>query len=453
MSSISIPSVPEGDASSSPDGHLDALAAAGRVGRDGDRSTHVIEGRRPDAVAYPGDLRELQDILSVASTRSLTVAPWGGGTRVEIGNPLDTLDLVVDMSDLNGVVEHNPADLTATVRAGITVSALQKVLAGHGQFVALDPPLPDRATLGGTLAVGLSGPLKWHYGSPRDVVIGMAVAQIDGKLTRSGGQVVKNVSGYDMSRLHIGGLGTLGVIAEVSLKLTPLPSRSKTVLATFDGPEGSLGAALDIFGGHVVPLSLAAFDEGADRLMDAERGEGAYYLAVGLGGRPLTLERQVRETMAACSRHDARQTDTLDGEDASALWRSVADFGWDAATMPALGLRASVLPSRTPELVQALRTGPTPAIVVHPAHGTVLAGWGAAGEPLSDDEASDVLAKATGAATELGGHAIVERAAPGVKARHDVWVGAGEQLSITRRLKEQFDPRGLLNPGRFVGRL
>ncbi len=435
-----------------PDSYLDALSqAAGKVGGDDDRSMHAIEGRRPDAVVYPADLRELQNVLSVASDRGLAVAPWGGGTRVAYGNPLKRLDLVVDMSDLNGVVEHNPADLTATVQAGITISALQGVLADHGQFVALDPPLPDRATLGGALAVGLSGPLKWQYGSPRDVVIGMAAAQIDGKLTRSGGQVVKNVSGYDMSRLHMGGLGTLGIIAEVSLKLAPLPARRATVVATFDGLQECLGAALEVFGGRVVPLSMAAFDEGADRLMGAGRGGGPHYLAVGLGGRPLTLGRQVKETTSACSRHGARRVETLEAGPAGALWRSVADFGWDGATAPALGLRAGVLPSRTPELVQALRTGPTPAIVVHPAHGTVLAGWGAAGEPLPDDEASEVLLRATDAARGLGGHVVVERATPGVKARHDVWAGAGEQPSITRRLKQQFDPQGLLNPGRFVG--
>ena len=435
-----------------PDSHLDALSqAAGRVGDDVDRSMHAIEGRRPDAVVYPADLRELQDVLSVASDRGLAVAPWGGGTRAAYGNPLKRLDLVVDMSDLNGVVEHNPADLTVTVQAGITMSTLQEVLSDHGQFVALDPPLPSRATLGGTLAVGLSGPLKWQYGSPRDVVIGMASAQIDGKLTRSGGQVVKNVSGYDMSRLHIGGLGTLGIIAEVSLKLTPLPSRRATVVATFDGLQECLGAALDVFDGRVVPLSMAAFDERANRLMDADRGEGAHYLAVALGGRPLTLERQIKEITSACSRQGARRVATLEADEAGALWRSVADFGWDAATAPALGLRASVLPSRTPELVQALRTDPTPAIVVHPAHGTVLAGWGAAGEPIPDDEASEVLLRATRAAGELSGLVVVEHASPGVKARHDVWGGAGEQPSITLRLKRQFDPQGLLNPGRFAG--
>ena len=153
---------------------------------------------------------------------------------MEVGRPPERLDAVVEVSHLDAIVEHNPADLTVTAQAGIIVAGLQRVLGEEGQFLAIDPPLPDRATIGGTLASGADGPLRWHYGHPRDSVIGMRVVQADGTVTKSGGQVVKNVSGYDMSRLHIGGLGTLGVIAEVSFKLTPLPQRQATLLGGFE---------------------------------------------------------------------------------------------------------------------------------------------------------------------------------------------------------------------------
>ena len=174
-----------------------------------DIADHRVDGLCPSVVALPQTVPELSQIIAVASEANLAITPWGGGTRLELGNKIERLDVVVGLSGLRRVVQHNPADLTATVESGITLGELQKKLTQQGQFLPLDPPLPDRATVGGSLATRTSGPLKWQFGNPRDFVIGMKVVQADGKVTRSGGQVVKNVSGYDMARLHIGGLGTL----------------------------------------------------------------------------------------------------------------------------------------------------------------------------------------------------------------------------------------------------
>ncbi|MDE2822602.1 MAG: FAD-binding oxidoreductase, partial [Chloroflexota bacterium] len=188
--------------------------------------------------------QEISEAISVAAEHGLSVSPLGGKTRTDLGNVPESLDLAIDTTGLDQVLVHNAADLMATVEAGITVSRLQDVLAEHGQFLAIDPPLSDRATIGGTLAVGWSGPMTWQNWSPRDIVIGMRTVMANGTITKTGGQVVKNVSGYDMARMHIGALGTLGIITEVSFKLTPLPARQATVMATFDSDANCLGAAL-----------------------------------------------------------------------------------------------------------------------------------------------------------------------------------------------------------------
>ena len=201
---------------------------------------YSVDGLAPSLIVRPSDIHQLSRAMAVAVDHRLAVAPRGGGTRIEVGSPPDRLDAVVEVSRLDDVIEHNPADLTVTTQAGITISSLRRVLEKKAQFLAIDPPLPDRATIGGTLASGADGPLRWHYGHPRDSVIGMRVVQADGTITKSGGQVVKNVSGYDMSRLHVGGLGTLGVIAEVSFKLTPLPQRQATLLGGFESMETAL---------------------------------------------------------------------------------------------------------------------------------------------------------------------------------------------------------------------
>ena len=251
-------------------------------------------------MVFPKGIRELSDALTATWEDSLAVAPWGGGTRTELGNPLRRLDVVVDMSHLNGVVEHNPSDLTLTVEAGITLGALQRILVEHGQFLALDPPLPDRATIGGTLATGVSGPTKWQYGNPRDLVIGMKVVQADGQVVKSGGRVVKNVSGYDMARLHIGGLGSLGIIAEASFKLTPLPRNETTLVAAFGSGRRCLETGLSIFHSDVTPLALTSFDRCANEQGEVVSLDGDHFLAIRLGGRPLTLQRQVRECLSLC---------------------------------------------------------------------------------------------------------------------------------------------------------
>ena len=435
----------------------DKLKDAGLTVKTGDEAAgHSIDGMIPEIVVYPADLRELSLVMEEASREDVVVAPWGGGTSTTLGNPLERLDAVVDMSRLDRIVEHNPADLTATVQAGITLDNLQRVLGEHGQFLALDPPLPDRATLGGTLATGVSGPLKWQYGSPRDVVIGMKVVQADGRVTKSGGQVVKNVSGYDMSRLHIGGLGTLGIIAEVSLKLTPLPVNQATVVASYDTVRQSGDAGLDIFHSHVMPLALTMFDAESNSRMRAVKLSGAGFLAVRLGGRPLTLERQVRECRSLCHLHGASKIEVMPDTDATSVWRRLADFGWDEETAPASGGRASVPPSRVLELLEALErpedsSTPRPSIVSHPAHGTVLVSWYDSVGGLLGEVAADVLCETRDTVHRLGGRMVIERCPSDVKHRFDVLDDVGEPVSIIRRLKEQYDPKRILNPGRFVG--
>lgn len=441
-------------ATSDVQGFIDALAGTVKTGEEA--SSYAIEGAVPRAVARPSTTEELGHVLEAASERNVAVAPWGGGTRVAVGNALERLDAAVDLSGLADVVDHNPADLTATVQAGMTISRLQEVLGEHGQFLALDPPLPHRATLGGTLATAVSGPMKWQYGSPRDVVIGMKVVQADGKVIESGGQVVKNVSGYDMARLHIGGLGTLGIIAEVSLKLTPLPVGQSTLVAVYDDLNSSIEAGLAVFHSDVMPLALTAFDGNANERMRAVEIRGGGFLAIRLAGRPLTLERQIRECRSVCEALGPSEVALLPGDDASGVWRSLADFGWDDGTAPEIGVRASLVPTRVQELAEALPTfaqdgALEPAMVAHPAHGTVLMGWYGDETGSHDDRAAALVREVRDGVHQLEGVSTIEKCPPDVKAGIDVWDSVGESEAVMRRVKEQYDPGRILNPGRFVG--
>ena len=405
----------------------------------------AIDGTTPDGVVSPRNTDELGKLLSFANEEELAVAPRGGGTQLGLGNRLKRLDVVADVSRLNRVVQHNAADLTLAVEAGITLAKLRETLAVEGQFLALDAPLPDRATIGGILASGTSGPLKWQYSSARDLVIGMKVAQADGRITQSGGNVVKNVSGYDMARLHVGGLGTLGIITEVSFKLTPMPRHETTLIAKFDTVEHCLDAALGIFNSGVMPLALTAFNRTVGErigINDGDSGECA--LAVRLGGRPRTLRRMENEAFFVIRERTA-QVDRLEDE-AGVVWSQLADFGYADGNESSVVARIALLPGSVARVISLLCGDDDAAIVAQPGYGMMSAHW--FGE--SEDPGGRIR-QARAYAHGVGGSLIVERAPPAVKDSLEVWDYTGGSLEVMKNLKAQYDPKGIFNPNRFTG--
>ena len=435
---------------------LQQIVGADHVSTDVDG--YLVDGLQPDFVVSPANVDELSRVLATLSDAMVAAVPWGGGTRIALGNRLRRYEAAIALTRLDRIVEHNPADLTVTVEAGITVAKLQASLSEHGQFLAIDPPLPDRATVGGTLATGLSGPLKWHYGAPRDLVIGMKVVQADGVVTKSGGSVVKNVSGYDMPKLHVGGLGTLGVIAEVSFKLSPLPKEQATLVATFTDNAKAHEAALLMFQGDVVPLALATLDPNAVGRLGADLPGETHVVAVKVGGRQRTLERQLNDCTGLARQAGATGVETLEGGAAATLWRAIADVGLSEGAGAAIMCRATVVPGEVANVVQALDRLPenedgNPAIVAHPAHGTVTACWFETGDDDLKAKASSLLSDAIYAVHACRGHLLIEACYAEPKDLFDAWDDPGESISIMRRMKEQYDPDGILNPGRYVGRL
>src|SRR5512146_1832754 len=188
----------------------------------------AIDGVQPQKIVEPGTAEQVAEVLAVASGNGLAVAPRGGGSKLAWGNPPRSLDLVLSTRRMAHVVEHAWGDMTATVEAGCTVAEFQRVLAEHGQRLALDPLWPETATIGGMLATNDSGSLRVRFGSLRDLVIGVTLALADGTLATSGGKVVKNVAGYDLPKLATGSLGTLGVITRAIFRLYPVPKEVRT---------------------------------------------------------------------------------------------------------------------------------------------------------------------------------------------------------------------------------
>ena len=437
-----------------------------------DSKNYRVDGVAPVDVATPSTEEELCDIVASANYDGLGIIPWGGGTRVALGNTPERPCLVLDMTNLNRVVSHNYADLTASFQAGANFGFVSEVLAQQGQFLPIDPPIPGRATVGGTLAAAVSGPLKWHFGHPRDTVIGMKVVQPDGTITKSGGQVVKNVSGYDMSRLHIGGIGSLGIILEASFKLTPIPMYERTLIASFDSVEEAVDASMRVFNSYVMPLAMTVFDPCVASRTGLDDGAERHHLAVRLGGRPRTLARQVDEMSAM---FDEASSQRESEGPSSSVWRPLSDFGWSPEAAPILNIRITALPSRICDIIKMVSqlrdSSLEPAALAEPGFGTVEANWFAPsdvsrhsresgnpqrGSPLGnpqEEAVMDIIAKLRKQVSRLGGTTVVQRCPPDVKAGIDVWGEDHPGMEVMRRMKRRYDPNGIMNPGRFVGRI
>lgn len=392
----------------------------------------AILGLVPRLVLEPATVGEAAEALRGLAADGLAVTFVGGGTDLELGAPPARLDAVLRTRRLARIREHAPSDQIVAVEGGMTLAALQHHLAAHGQRLAIDPPAPERATLGGIVAANAFGPRRLRYGAIRDLVIGITVVRADGVVARGGGKVVKNVAGFDLPRLLCGSLGTLGLVAEVVLRLHPLPERSATVVARRLTAAEAGAATRAVLDARLEPVAAAALPDG-DRFTLAIRFEAT---GPGVGD---ALARVLAGPMAG--------GEPVEGEEEAAVWarhdllRTSGDVR-AKATFPPARLDAAV--AALQPLRGALRGG---ALVLHPALGIAFV-TGA----LDDAAAAAGAIDAARGALLPGNGALVLAAAPAaLRARVDVWGPTAAGLEVMRRLKRELDPDGRLAPGRFVG--
>jgi glycolate oxidase FAD binding subunit len=397
-----------------------------------------VQGVRPLCVVTPGNVEELQATLRIAAERRAALAAWGGGTQQLIGAPPTRLDLVVRTTQLNRVLAHTPDDLTISVEAGMTFGTLRTYLAQHGQMLALDPPLPDRATIGGLIATATDGPRRLGYGTLRDVLIGIAVVEVGGRLSRGGGMVVKNVSGFDMMKLYLGSFGTLAVIASANFKLLPQPRAAGTILCRFNDPKPAFAALDELDGTQLAPVAAEYLNRSA---LAAVGQSGVCALALAAEGLPQAVERQMNDMSAIMRRHGAQSVERLDGSEAEALWAGIADLpqtatlAADEAVVKLSVLSADVASAIAQCEASAARFGSSVAINARALSGVLYA-----------RVRSVTAAALTTLTAELPGLQWVATTLPDTPR----WGAPPQGLDVMRRIREEFDPLRLLNPGRFL---
>ncbi len=410
------------------------MVAGARQGGPGD----AILGVMPRLVLEPATVEEAAEALAACARDRLRVAFVGGGTELDLGAPPAGLDVVLRTARLRRVVEHAPADQIAIFEAGLPLAEIQRHLAPHGQRLALDPPLAERATLGGIVATNAHGARRHRFGTSRDLVIGMTLVRADGTVARGGGKVVKNVAGFDVPRLLVGSLGTLALIATVSVRLHPLPEADATMLVPALSAAEVRALAAAMRAEQLEPVAIAALTEG-ERLRAAVRFEG---FAPGVA-------EQVKRLLALAERLRHRPEPLEDGA-ARAFWSRQDVIRTEGAlraklTAPPAALAEAVRGALTP-LLASLRGG---AAALYPALGIAYA----SGDPVEAAGTVHAVAAARAALSRLGGALVLSAAPAAVRLAADVWGPPPPALPLMRRLKDQLDPDHRLAPGRFVGGL
>jgi glycolate oxidase FAD binding subunit len=408
-------------------------------------------GDRPDVVLEPGDAAETADILRGAATHGLKFMPGGHGTRATLGARTRTVDAVLSTARLSRVVAYEPGDLTLTAQCGLGLAEIDTLLAQHGQWLPLQP-YRRRGTLGGLLASAADGVLDLGYGRPRDAVLGARVALSDGLTARARGRVVKNVAGYDVPRLMVGSMGSLGILLEVSLKVSPRPARQTAALLGFADVATALQAAQRVRAGQDEPVFL-----------DVLCGACEPQLALGFDGSDERVDGCRRRAVEAAQSAGSTGLLELDGEECVTLRRRLDDpvahllpgsHDSDAPDAPAAVIRWSgrptdLAPWLTASLDCAEQAGVPLRADARPGLGLAFLGVGPADHPAFTATLRTLLdgARCNGAAVLLAGP-------DALRADADlVWGPPPPDMDLMRRTQQALDPQGVFACGRFVGGL
>jgi len=422
----------------------------------------TVDGKAPQYVVYPQSAEQVAAVLKCAADHDLAVIPCRNLTKIGIGNPPRRYDVALSLKEMNRVWYYEPADLVISVEPGIKLSDFQRFVWRHRLWLPLDPPGGARASIGGILAANSSGPLRTAYGGPRDMVLGMKIATTEGKIVKTGGRVVKNVTGYDIAKFLIGSYGTLGVIVEASFKLYPLPAERATFVIPLAGLDAACELRRKVQQSHLQPLRMLLMDgatAGAARAFSpwgkGDRSE-KFELWIEAGGSATVIGRYARELEEMAARVPTT-VERLGVANTGDVWERIADLRTEIAqSFPdVVILRASLPIARGEEFLGR-------------AHAEADSGrlWRASfAQPSlgivhfclrSEAGAPDVLAvaeKLREAADGLGGTLVVDRCPHHLKPQIDVWGPAGDDFEIMRKVKQTWDPKGILSPGRFVGGL
>ncbi|MDZ8109129.1 MAG: FAD-binding oxidoreductase [Nostoc sp. DedQUE12a] len=391
----------------------------------------IASGNLPSCIVYPRTQEQLAAVLATAYTNNWRVLPCGSGSKLSWGGLAKGIDVVVSTERINQLIEHAVGDLTVTVEAGMKFSDLQALLANSRQFLALDPTAPKSATIGGIVATGDTGSLRQRYGSVRDQLLGITFVRADGQIAKAGGRVVKNVAGYDLMKLFTGSYGTLGVISQVTFRLYPLQEASATVVLTGKAEAVSQGADI-LRGSGLTPVQADLLSTKLVSTLGLGQG-------LGLIARFQSISESVKEqsnrVLEVGQKLGLDGAIYVDGDEAN-LWERLQERIHCRLQESVITCKIGVLPTAAMEILSQVELG-----LIHISSGLGL---------LELEDKNQVLQMRHRTQAHSGFLTILEAPAA-VKEQVDVWGYTGNGLALMRQIKEQFDSKNILSPGRFVG--
>jgi glycolate oxidase FAD binding subunit len=413
-----------------------------------DVSKTMIDGLSV-SISEPASIAELCEIVRRVGSEKQAVYPMGGRTMLHIGLPPTKPGIGVDLRKLDQVIDYPARDMTITVQAGITLAQLQEILRKEHQQLPVDVPFPEQATLGGSLAVNVSGSRRFGQGTLRDYLIGMSAVNDEAQEIKAGGRVVKNVAGYDMCKLFIGSLGTLGILTQATLKLRPLPEDRSAVLVPCT--VESVGPLLEqLHRSRTRPVAVdllnrAAIDR-ANRVQPDSLPEAPAVVAVLFEEKAETVRWQVRQLRDELGSVAVLGPEVRQGADADRVLAALTAIpAWPDAQ---LTFKANLVPQAVAALFQKANGMPDRLLLqAHAGNGIV---FGHAPGDLTLDRARQMLAPLQETATEAHGNLVVHRCPTDWKKSLPIWGAPRGDTWLMRAIKDKLDPRQLFNPGRFI---
>jgi glycolate oxidase FAD binding subunit len=394
-----------------------------------------VDGVRPGCVVEPASAEALAAVLAWCSAERRSVIVRGGGTKMDWGRPAAAADVVVSMRGLARIVRHEPGDLTVTSEGGAAIADLNHELARHRQWLPLDVR-SDRSTIGGAVATNESGPLRHKYGAPRDQLIGVRLALADGRMASAGGNVVKNVAGYDLGKLMAGSFGSLAVIVHATFKLAPVPTDQVSLICSFVDAVSAARAAAAVSESQLDPV-VVDFDSIGSQTPQS----GRCRLMIRFGGAAAAVVEELSAAQQLMAPFGPATREQLRGDTDAAFWQDYAGGIWSRRGAI---VKASWLPACLSEvcgLVDQLR-----GLGIGETEFTARAAVGTGLIRLEGDVGAQVAAIARlREPHQPTRHVVVVRAAAEVKARLDVWGTPSSAASVLRAVKKSLDPAGILN--------
>ena len=441
--------------------HLEALMGTAYVETGAEqRHSHAIDDSQPTIVARPETVEQAAEVLAWAGRGRLAVVPWGQGTQMHLGAPPQRYDIALALAGLNRVLEYDSANLTLIAEAGTPLRDIYRLTVPERQFLPLGYP-GTPASLGGLLVTNTSGFKRARYGGMRDLVLGVRVALPDGALVQFGGRVVKNVAGYDMNKLYVGSYGVFGVVLATSYRLAALPEDDRLFAVAFPTLTQAMEAAAAVHASFLNPAAVMLLDHQAAQAMGwpLTVQPGHVVLLCNVDGLHEAVERALQESENICQRYGMMETAQLSGEAMLGVWEQLEQ--WQTAPRAdeasQLRLRIGVLPSRIATAVDALDAAQRLGLLsfgwyADYVHGQVFACLDI--DPQATvEQVGPWLADLRARVRDGHGYCQVSAAPARLRQQLDMWGETPGTVALFRRYKEQFDPHGVLNPGRYIARL